>query len=134
MTGFAVTWMVSLTMGPTPEKPLCWTLSILNWSGFQWIDFSDADNSVIAYLRKAKSTQPAIVCLCNFTPMPRHHYRIGVPEPGWYRELVNTDGITYGGSNMGNGGGIHATETPSHGFPYSLTITLPPLSILFLKR
>jgi 1,4-alpha-glucan branching enzyme len=105
-----------------------------DWSGFQWIDFSDADNSVIAYLRKAKSTQAAIVCLCNFTPMPRHHYRIGVPEPGWYRELVNTDGIAYGGSNMGNGGGIHATETPSHGFPYSLTITLPPLSILLLKR
>lgn len=105
-----------------------------DWSGFQWIDFSDADNSVLAYLRKAKSTQAAIVCLCNFTPMPRYHYRIGVPEPGWYRELINTDGIAYGGSNMGNGGGIHATETPSHGFPYSLTITLPPLSILFLKR
>jgi 1,4-alpha-glucan branching enzyme len=105
-----------------------------DWSGFQWIDFSDADNSVIAYLRKAKSTQAAIVCLCNFTPVPRHHYRIGVPEPGWYRELVNTDGIAYGGSDMGNGGGIHTTETPSHGFPYSLTITLPPLSILLLKR
>lgn len=105
-----------------------------DWSGFQWIDFSDADNSVLAYIRKAKSTQAAIVCLCNFTPMPRHHYRIGVPEPGWYRELINTDGIAYGGSNMGNGGGIHTTETPSHGFPYSLTITLPPLSILLLKR
>ncbi|THJ18069.1 MAG: 1,4-alpha-glucan branching protein GlgB [Nitrospira sp. CG24B] len=105
-----------------------------DWSGFQWIDFSDADNSVIAYLRKANSTQAAIVCLCNFTPMPRHHYRIGVPESGWYRELVNTDGIAYGGSNMGNGGGVHATDTPSHSFPCSLTITLPPLSILLLKR
>ncbi|MDH4088404.1 MAG: alpha amylase C-terminal domain-containing protein [Nitrospira sp.] len=86
-----------------------------DWSGFQWIDFSDADNSVIAYLRKANSTQAAIVCLCNFTPMPRHHYRIGVPESGWYQEIINTDGIAYGGSNMGNGGGIHAAETPSHG-------------------
>ncbi len=105
-----------------------------DWSGFQWIDFSDDDNSVIAYLRKAKGTQAAIVCLCNFTPIPRHHYCIGVPERGWYQELINTDGIAYGGSNMGNGGGIHATETPSHGFPYSLTITLPPLSILLLKR
>ncbi|MGB4068984.1 MAG: 1,4-alpha-glucan branching protein GlgB [Nitrospira sp.] len=105
-----------------------------DWSGFQWIDFSDADNSVIAYLRKANSTQAAIVCLCNFTPMPRHHYRIGVPESGWYQEIINTDGIAYGGSNMGNGGGVHATNTPSHNFPYSLTITLPPLSILLLKR
>jgi 1,4-alpha-glucan branching enzyme len=105
-----------------------------DWSGFQWIDFSDADNSVIAYLRKAKSTQAAIVCLCNFTPVPRHGYHIGVPEPGWYRELINTDGITYGGSNMGNGGGVHTIETSSHGFPYSLTLTLPPLSVLMLKR
>lgn len=105
-----------------------------DWSGFQWIDFSDSDNSVIAYLRKAKSTQAAIVCLCNFTPVPRHGYRIGVPEPGWYRELLNTDGIAYGGSNMGNGGGVHAADMPSHGFPYSLTVTLPPLSILWLKQ
>ncbi|MBH0202591.1 MAG: hypothetical protein HP496_09950 [Nitrospira sp.] len=94
-----------------------------DWSGFQWIDFSDADNSVIAYLRKAKSTQATIVCLCNFTPVPRQQYHIGVPDPGWYQE-----------SNMGNGGGVHAAETPSHGFPYSLTVTLPPLSVLLLKR
>ncbi len=90
--------------------------------------------SVIAYLRKAKSTQAAIVCLCNFTPVPRLSYRIGVPEPGWYRELINTDGIAYGGGNMGNGGGVHTTELPSHGFRYSLTVTLPPLSILWLKQ
>ena len=88
----------------------------------------------VTYLRKAKSTQAAIVCLCNFTPVPRHGYHIGVPEPGWYRELINTDGITYGGSNMGNGGGVHAIEASSHGFPYSLTLTLPPLSVLMLKR
>ncbi|UVT16924.1 MAG: 1,4-alpha-glucan branching protein GlgB [Nitrospira sp.] len=105
-----------------------------DWNGFQWIDFSDADNSVIAYLRKAKSTEAAIVCLCNFTPVPRHGYRIGVPEPGWYRELLNTNGVAYGGSNIGNDGGVEAAATPSHGFPYSLTVTLPPLSILLLKR
>lgn len=105
-----------------------------DWSGFQWIDFSDSDNSIIAYLRKAKNAQAAIVCLCNFTPVPRHGYRIGVPEPGWYRELINTDGIAYGGSNIGNGGGVHALDTPSHGFPDSLTLTLPPLSVLMLKR
>lgn len=105
-----------------------------DWSGFQWIDFSDADNSVIAYLRKAKSTQAAIVCLCNFTPVLRRDYRIGVPEPGWYRELINTDGIAYGGGNMGNGGGVHAEEIPHHGFRYSVTVILPPLSILWLKQ
>ncbi|OQW35899.1 MAG: 1,4-alpha-glucan branching enzyme [Nitrospira sp. SG-bin1] len=105
-----------------------------DWSGFQWIDFSDTDNSVIAYIRKAKSTNEAILCACNFTPVPRYGYRIGVPEAGWYRELINTDGIAYGGSNIGNGGGMHAAETPSHGFPYSLAITLPPLSVLMLKR
>ena len=105
-----------------------------DWSGFQWIDFSDTDNSVIAYLRKARNTSAAIVCVCNFTPVPRYGYRIGVPAFGWYQELTNTDGIAYGGSNIGNGGGVHAAETPSHGFPYSLTLTLPPLSILMLKR
>ncbi|HMS84452.1 MAG TPA: alpha amylase C-terminal domain-containing protein, partial [Nitrospira sp.] len=105
-----------------------------DWDGFQWIDFSDSNNSVIAYLRKARKTGEAIVCVCNFTPMPRYSYRIGVPEGGWYRELVNTDGIAYGGSNIGNGGGLQADETRSHGFPYSLTMTLPPLSALLLKR
>ncbi len=105
-----------------------------DWNGFQWIDFSDTDNSVIAYIRKARSTNEAIVCACNFTPVARHGYRIGVPEPGWYRELINTDGIAYGGSNMGNGGGVHAADIPSHGLPYSLTVTLPPLSTLLLKR
>ena len=105
-----------------------------DWDGFQWIDFSDSNNSVIAYLRKARKMGEAIVCVCNFTPVPRYGYRIGVPEAGWYRELLNTDGIAYGGSNLGNGGGLHAEETPSHGFPYSLAMTLPPLSALWLKR
>ena len=105
-----------------------------DWDGFQWIDFSDSNNSIIAYIRKARKAREAIVCVCNFTPVPRYRYRIGVPEGGWYRELINTDGIAYGGSNLGNGGGLHAEETSSHGFPYSLTMTLPPLSALWLKR
>jgi len=105
-----------------------------DWDGFQWIDFSDSNNTVIAYLRKSRKMGDAIVCVCNFTPIARYGYRIGVPEAGWYRELLNTDGIAYGGSNLGNGGGLHAEETPSHGFPYSLTMTLPPLSALWLKR
>ena len=106
----------------------------LDWSGFQWIDFNDTDNSVIAYLRTSPTTKSSIVCVCNLTPVPRHHYRIGVPEAGWYRELINTDSFCYGGSNVGNSGGVHSTESPSHSYPHTLTLSLPPLAVLMLKR
>ena len=105
-----------------------------DWSGFQWIDFNDTDNSVIAFLRKTTSSSEAVVCVCNFTPVPRHGYRIGVPTSGWYRELLNTDAFYYGGSNVGNSGGIQSIGSPCHGFPHSLTLTLPPLGMLLLKR
>ncbi|MEC4889826.1 MAG: 1,4-alpha-glucan branching protein GlgB [Nitrospira sp.] len=104
-----------------------------DWTGFQWIDFSDADNSVIAFLRKRPDSAEHLVCVGNFTPIPREHYRIGVPAGGWYRELLNSDAALYGGSNLGNQGGVQATASPCHGFPYSLSLTLPPLSMLFLK-
>ena len=104
------------------------------WGGFQWIDFSDADNSVTAFLRKSKDGNNTVICVCNFTPVPRYTYRIGVPAPGWYQELMNTDGIAYGGSNLGNGGGLYAEMIPYHGFPHSVRLTLPPLSMLLLKR
>jgi 1,4-alpha-glucan branching enzyme len=74
------------------------------------------------------------VVVCNFTPVPRHGYRIGVPLPGWYRERVNTDAAIYGGSNLGNGGGVSAENLPSHGRPHSLSLVLPPLSTLVLER
>lgn len=105
-----------------------------DWTGFQWIDFNDADNSVISFLRKARDGREALVCVCNFTPVPRHRYRIGVPEGGWYRELFNSDALIYGGSNTGNFGGVQSVESPCHGLPHSLSLTLPPLSVLFLKR
>jgi 1,4-alpha-glucan branching enzyme len=105
-----------------------------DWNGFQWIDFNDTDNSVIVYLRKAKTSDAAVVCVCNFTPVPRHGYRIGVPAAGWYRELINTDSFAYGGSNVGNCGGVPSGENPCHNLPHSLTLTLPPLSVLLLKR
>jgi 1,4-alpha-glucan branching enzyme len=104
------------------------------WSGFQWIDFSDADHAVIAFLRRARNTDDSVLCMGNFTPVPRDRYRIGVPALGWYRELLNSDSAMYGGSNMGNGGGREAENVPWHGQPYSLLLTLPPLSMLFLKR
>jgi 1,4-alpha-glucan branching enzyme len=103
-----------------------------DWTGFQWIDFSDADSSIIAFLRRAKDGD-FVVCVGNFTPTPRERYRIGVPTEGWYRELVNTDSANYWGSNMGNGGGVQAEPLPWHGQPYSVALTLPPLSFLFLK-
>jgi 1,4-alpha-glucan branching enzyme len=104
------------------------------WSGFQWIDFNDAQHSVIAFLRKAKDPTDQIVCLCNFTPVPRYDYRVGVPLDGYYRELINTDSALYGGSNVGNAGGVDSTSIPCHGLAHSLVVTLPPLSVLFLKR
>jgi len=106
----------------------------LDWPGFQWIDFCDAIHSVIVFLRKAKDQSNQMLCVCNFTPVPRYDYRIGVPSEGYYHELLNSDAWTYGGSNMGNYGGLHTNPIPSHGMPNSLALTLPPLSVLFLKR
>jgi 1,4-alpha-glucan branching enzyme len=104
-----------------------------DWHGFQWVDFHDAANSIIAFLRKGRDPEDHILCVCNFTPVPRHAYRIGAPHGAFYRELLNTDASLYGGGNMGNGGGLSAEPQPSHGFPFSLALTLPPLSVLFLK-
>jgi 1,4-alpha-glucan branching enzyme len=103
------------------------------WTGFQWIDFHDAENSVIAFLRKAQDQTRSIVCVCNFTPVPRHQYRIGVPSLGWYREVLNSDAAIYGGGNQGNGGGVMAEPIACHGYVNSISLTLPPLSVLFLK-
>jgi len=103
------------------------------WNGFQWIDFNDTENSTIAFLRKGHNASERVLCVGNFTPVPRDHYRIGVPTAGWYRELLNSDAGLYGGSNMGNSGGVHTEAIPSHGHPYSLSLTLPPLCMLFFK-
>jgi 1,4-alpha-glucan branching enzyme len=103
------------------------------WSGFQWIDFSDADHAVIAFQRRARDPQNFIICVCNFTPVPRTGYRVGVPSPGWYRELLNSDAAIYGGSNTGNGGGLPAEDIPWHGHSHSLLLTLPPLAVVFFK-
>ncbi len=104
-----------------------------DWTGFQWIDYNDGEQSAIVFMRKARDPANFVVCVCNFTPVPRHGYRIGVPAPGWYRELLNSDAAIYGGSNVGNWGGVQAEPTPWHGLPYSLSLTLPPLAVLFLK-
>ena len=103
------------------------------YSGFEWIDFHDADASIISFIRKGNDPQDFVVVVCNFTPVPRQVYRLGVPRPGFYRELLNSDSEHYGGSNMGNGGGVEADAIPWSGKPCSLTTVLPPLSILIFK-
>jgi 1,4-alpha-glucan branching enzyme len=103
-------------------------------SGFEWIDCDDKDSSVVSLLRKGRSTSTLIIAVCNFTPVPRQGYRIGAPRGGYWREVLNSDAAAYGGSGMGNGGGIEAESAPVHGRPCSLNLTLPPLSVLFFTN
>ena len=96
--------------------------------GFEWIDFSDREQSIVVFLRRGLRDDALVVIACNFTPVPRSGYRIGAPRPGHYREVINTDSQWYGGSNLGNAGGINAVAAPCHGRDYSMTLTLPPLA------
>ncbi|MEX5283142.1 1,4-alpha-glucan branching protein GlgB [Nitrospira tepida] len=105
----------------------------LDPAGFEWIDCHDAEASVISLLRKGKSTDDLVVVVCNFTPVPRLNYRIGVPRGGRWREILNSDARIYGGSGWGNQGAVDAVPVPLHGRSHSLTLTLPALSALFLK-
>lgn len=102
-------------------------------AGFEWIDCNDNSGSTISLLRKGGSPTQTIVVVCNFTPVPRQNYSLGVPSGGYWRELLNSDAKEYGGSGMGNLGGVHAFQEPAHGRPYSIKLTLPPLGALFLK-
>lgn len=104
-----------------------------DWTGFQWIDLHDSDNSTLTYFRRAKDPSDIVVCALNLTPVPREAYRMGVPTAGYYRELLNSDSEMYGGSNMGNGGGVQAEEMPWHGQPFSVLIIIPPLAAVFFK-
>ena len=99
-------------------------------SGFEWIDCHDAEQSVVSYMRK--STERFVIVVLNFTPVPRYHYRIGVPQSGSYREIFNSDSGFYAGSNLGNLGEIAAENVPWMNRPYSLQLTLPPLSAILL--
>jgi 1,4-alpha-glucan branching enzyme len=102
-------------------------------AGFQWIDCNDWEGSVVSFLRRARAPQDFLVFACNFTPVVRHGYRIGVPRGGFYYEVLNTDATEYGGSGVGNGGGVMAEAIPTHGRDHSLLLTLPPLATLVLK-
>ncbi len=102
--------------------------------GFAWIDCNDSVHSVIAYLRfPQRSKTDYVICVCNFTPVPRTGYRIGVPLHEEHREILNTDAEVYGGSGMGNMGSVSATGVEAHGYEQSLSLTLPPLSVVWLR-
>ena len=99
-------------------------------TGFEWIDCTDWEKSIICFLRRGRASDDIAIVVCNFTPEVRHGYRVGVPWGGLYRELLNTDAAVFGGSNIGNAGAIMASTTPCHGRPCSLVLTVPPLATL----
>ena len=103
-------------------------------AGFRWIDCNDTENSVVSLVRYARDRRDFMVMIFNFTPVPRHGYRLGVPEPGWYAERLNSDAGAYGGGNVGNGGAAETEPVPAHGFNQSLVLTIPPLGCLYLKK
>ncbi len=102
--------------------------------GFEWIDFNDWEQSVISFIRKGDTTKDIILVVCNLTPVPRYNYRVGVPVSGFWKEILNSDAKEYWGSGHGNFGGVEATQIPFQGRDYSLSLTLPPLGVLFFKR
>jgi 1,4-alpha-glucan branching enzyme len=102
-------------------------------TGFQWVDASNSDDNIVAFLRKSPSTGRQVLCVGNFSPVIRHGYRVGVPKPGYYREMLNTDSHLYGGSNYGNNGGVNSEDVPCHGQPFSTLLSLPPLAVLWLE-
>jgi 1,4-alpha-glucan branching enzyme len=109
-------------------RPACWEADY-EAAGFRWVDCSDHEQSVLSFLRaRADGSGPLLVVL-NLTPVPRPAYRLGVPAGGRWQEILNTDAARYGGGNQGNLGGVEAREVASHGHPWSLELTLPPLAV-----
>jgi 1,4-alpha-glucan branching enzyme len=101
--------------------------------GFEWVDLYDWESSIVSYLRFGADRRDCVLVVCNFTPVPRAGYRVGVPHGGWWRELLNSDASLYGGSGQGNLGGVEAGPAGAHGRDHSLSLQLPPLSVLVLR-
>ncbi|MDK2890011.1 MAG: 1,4-alpha-glucan branching enzyme [Methanoculleus sp.] len=98
--------------------------------GFEWVDFSDVEKSIVSYLRRGLSADNVVLVICNCTPVPRYGYRVGVPFGGFWQEVLNSDAVEYGGSGVGNLGGVEAERVRAHGRPWSLPLTLPPLGMV----
>lgn len=103
------------------------------WQGFDWLELHDWENSVLAFLRRGKNPDDAVVVVCNFTPVPRYDYRVSVPVGGYYREILNTDAGYYGGSNLGNEGGVWAHPEAHGGRSHHISLKIPPLGVIYLK-
>ena len=103
------------------------------WAGFDWLDANDGPNSVVSFLRRARDPEDFVVVVCNFTPVARENYRVGVPRPGFYREVLNTDSQYYEGTDFGNSGGVQAEPIPWGDRQYSIKLRLPPLAAVFFK-
>ena len=112
-------------------RPALWE-NDFEGAGFYWLEPNDAENSVVAFARTSKDYLDIVACCLNLTPVPRHGYRIGLPRPGRWTEVINTDAEAYGGSNVGNLGGVLAEARPHGGQPYSAEVTLPPLGAVWL--
>ncbi len=103
------------------------------WAGFEWIDANDAAASILSFIRRARNPEDFVVVVCNFTPVLRLDYRIGVPSAGFYREILNTDSVYYEGSDAGNAGGVRAEPIPWNGRPWSIKLKVPPLAAVYFK-
>src|SRR5258707_6568739 len=114
------------------NEPALWQLDD-SYEGFEWIDFNAAESSIVAYFRKAHDG-PTLIFVVNATPVPRYSYRLGIAAEGWYEEILNTDAETYGGSNVGNYGGVHADAIPWQGQSHSISVNLPPLGVVAFKK
>jgi 1,4-alpha-glucan branching enzyme len=103
-------------------------------NGFRWIEANDTDASTYSYIRYAKDKSDYLIIIMNFTPVVREHYQLGVPEAGFYKEMLNSDSEIYGGSNVGNIGGVQSHDLAKHGLPHSVSLTVPPFGMLILKK
>jgi 1,4-alpha-glucan branching enzyme len=102
-------------------------------TGFQWLESHDNENSVFAFLRRGRAANEMLAVVCNFTPVPREKYRVGVPTGGLWQEILNTDSSLYAGGNIGNGGEVWAADEPWSGQPHSISLTIPPLGAVYLR-
>jgi 1,4-alpha-glucan branching enzyme len=124
-------WVRDLNTAYRAEPSLCEADCVAG--GFEWVDCNDNEHSVLAYLRYPTNRDSALLVICNFTPVVRQNYRVGVPWDGQWQEMLNSDASLYGGSGRGNMGGARAHPVPWHGRPQSLNLTLPPLAIIVFK-
>jgi 1,4-alpha-glucan branching enzyme len=115
------------------ENPALYEVDF-SFNGFEWVDFHDVESSIISFIRRAENPADFLLFVCNFTPVPRQGYEVGVPEEGFYLEVLNTDAAMFGGSNMGNGGSVSSRPVPRHNRKHSIAITVPPLAVLAFKK